>query len=114
MKADMVPLTDEITLFAVWIQEPGSYPPHTYEPSELERMYESEKVVSNGAVNDSLAKRESFVHSSRSRVFQFECLADERPITTMTGTLLLKMSYGSLSRQCQNDHLEAGLTDLPT
>nr|CAD7198743.1 unnamed protein product [Timema douglasi] len=32
-----------------------------------EWMYESETVVSNGGVNDSLAKRESFVHSSRSR-----------------------------------------------
>nr|CAD7259391.1 unnamed protein product [Timema shepardi] len=39
---------------------------------EDERTYESKKVVTNGGGNVSLAKRESFVHSSRSRVVQFE------------------------------------------
>nr|CAD7461440.1 unnamed protein product [Timema tahoe] len=32
MEADIVPMTDEITLSAVWIQEPGLYPAHTYGP----------------------------------------------------------------------------------
>nr|CAD7427776.1 unnamed protein product [Timema monikensis] len=32
MEADKVPLSDKITLSAVWIQETGSYPPYTYEP----------------------------------------------------------------------------------
>nr|CAD7446950.1 unnamed protein product [Timema bartmani] len=35
IEADMVPLTDKITVSAMFIQEPGSYPPHNPNPGTL-------------------------------------------------------------------------------